>query len=140
MNKTDMKATPVAHDYRLDPFNHRMPGGIEPVAWLIDCSPSQNMLTDSKASAEHWRDKLGYAITPLYAAPSIAAASPMSDLQHDIERHVQIASDLATENAMLLDALQGLVDFVEIDKLPMDPLALKIARAALAAADKNETK
>lgn len=31
----------------------------------------------------------------------------------------------------LLDALEGLLDFIEIDKLPMDALALKIARAAV---------
>lgn len=41
-------------------------------------------------------------------------------------------------NDHLLDALKGLLDFIDIDNLPMDKLALQIARDAVAKAEGNQ--
>lgn len=65
-------------------------------------------------------------------------------LAHDTDKRVCfLASDGKRSTARLiaaapdlLDALKGLLDFIEIDKLPMNPDALQIARAAVAKAEK----
>lgn len=45
--------------------------------------------------------------------------------------------ECADEIERLRDALRGLVDFIEIDKLKMDPLALSIAHRALSVASRE---
>lgn len=48
-------------------------------------------------------------------------------------------ADSKTTVETLLDAIKGLIDFIEIDRLPMNKDALQIARAAIAKAEGAES-
>ncbi|GAB3215804.1 hypothetical protein [Pseudaeromonas pectinilytica] len=52
--------------------------------------------------------------------------------QHGLLSRLQMLSLVAAQRDELLDALSGLVDFIEIDDLNIDALALKIAKDAIA--------
>lgn len=57
----------------------------------------------------------------MHEAAELEAADEIERLRHDIDRHVQIAADLATENEQLRAALQVIVD----RRSPYGPFALE---------------
>lgn len=90
------------------------------------------------------QSKLAKAITERDSAKAkIQAAVDRAEVAErsarDVERDLKKANALLhrfltnreAEVERLRDALQGLIDFVEIDKLEMNALALSIARSAL---------
>jgi hypothetical protein len=68
---------------------------------------------------EHWR------------TVSTEISRDNQNLNHDLLHAKLRIVELREERDRLRDALQGLMDWVEIDKLPMDRDAMVIARAAL---------
>lgn len=95
----------------------------EPVAWSVfDKRTKKHWYTnESKYTTQHCAKEyshqepdntLSMVVVPLYTHPAPAVM------------------------AQLVDALAGLIDFIEIDNLKIDQDALRIARAALAAAKK----